>query len=106
MSKVVTNIIVLLGLATVAFAGYYLYTKKTETVLKFTTTPSDIQNLVSQTQVFIERDRILKNVKINVSFFSDRKLLSLQDYRTEIIKAPVGRSNPFEEPELTIESVN
>ena len=106
MSKVVTNIIVLLGLATVAFAGFYLYTKKSDTVLKFTTKPSDIQNLVSQTQVFIERDRILRNVKINVSFFSDEKLLSLQSYRTEIIKAPIGRSNPFQEPELTTEGVN
>lgn len=97
MGKTVTNLITVLGVGIVAFAGYYVYSQKIATEAEFIASGQDMENILNETNVFIERSKILSRVDLDISFFEDERLLSLQSFRTPVEDLPVGRHNPFEE---------
>lgn len=95
MGKTATNISIVLGLITVAFAGYYLYTQRAATTLEFQGNPQNLQNMLNNTRVFIERRQALNQVELDVAFFEDPRFRALRSYTTPIEERPVGRSDPF-----------
>lgn len=104
MGKTATNISVVLGLITVAFAGYYLYTQQATSVLSFETNEQTMQSMLRDTEVFIARENILKKVVLDVSLFEDDRFRLLRDFTAPIEERPVGRPNPFEKAKIS--SVN
>ncbi|MCA9354047.1 MAG: hypothetical protein KC877_00830 [Candidatus Kaiserbacteria bacterium] len=99
MSKTAVNLIIVLGLITVAFAGYYLYTQKSATTLDFDSNRPTFDNMIANTRAFIERGKVLDGVQMNVGLFDDERFTSLRSYRTDIVEPPIGRSDPFAEVE-------
>lgn len=95
MSKTAKNLIIVLGLITVAFAGYFMFMQQSSTTLSFETNDTVLRNMLSNSQVFIERRRQLEGIELNLDFFIDDRLLSLQSFDTPIVEQPVGRDNPF-----------
>ncbi len=95
MSSSVKNFAIALGLITVAFAGYYMYTQKSATLLN--TSPSDVslQDMLANTQVFIERRQELNGFSLDLSLFEDERFLSLKSFSQPVTVQPVGRLNPF-----------
>lgn len=95
MGKSATNLTVVLGLITIAFGGYYLYTQYSSTSTSFDVNEQTMQNMLNNTKVFIDRGQVLEGIALDISFFEDERFRSLQGYSTPIRDYPTGRPNPF-----------
>tara|TARA_B100000508_G_scaffold138723_1_gene135366 strand:- start:10188 stop:10508 length:321 start_codon:yes stop_codon:yes gene_type:complete len=95
MSKTAKNLSIVLGLVTVAFAGYYLYAQQSVSVLQFSSNDQTMQNMLNNTRVFIEHRRQLDSVTMDLSLLEDERFLSLRSYTTPIQERPIGRPDPF-----------
>lgn len=96
MGKSATNLIVLLGLVVIAFAGYYLYTRQSGS-LQFRTDDLITQDMLRNTKQFIDYGETLERVNLDVSFFEDDRFRSLRSFTTSIQDRPIGRPDPFAE---------
>jgi len=94
MNKTTTNLILALGVITIAFAGYYFYTQQSSGI-SFTQNDQTLQNMLNNTQVFIERRQTLDQVELDIGFFEDERFQSYRSYTTPIEERPVGRADPF-----------
>lgn len=95
MSNSIINLAIALGLATVAFGGYYIYTQQGGEELFFTNDERMMQDMLSQTRVFIERRQLLEAVELNTRLFDDPLFRNLEDYSSPLVEPPQGRDNPF-----------
>ena len=95
MSSVVKNLAIILGLATVAFAGYYMYTQQGATILQSSTGEAELQDMLVKTQVFIQHRQELNSIVLDIDLFEDKKFTSLRSYSRPIIEQQIGRPNPF-----------
>ncbi len=96
MGKTATNLAVVLGLITVAFAGYYMYTQQASNgALSFDNNQQTMQNMLNNTRVFIQHRQALDNVKMDIEFFEDERFQSLRSFSTPILEQPIGRPDPF-----------
>ena len=95
MSSGVKNIAIVLGLATVAFAGYYMYTQQAANTLSFDESDQQLQNMLANSQLFIERRRELSKIDFDTSVLGDSRFVSLRSFNRPVIEQPVGRTNPF-----------
>lgn len=92
MGKTLTNLSVILGLITIAFGGFYLYTQYGTSSLG---TSANSQNMLNETKIFIERGEILQKTTLDIGFFEDERFRSLRSYTTPINEYPIGRPDPF-----------
>ncbi|MCA9366814.1 hypothetical protein KC887_00945 [Candidatus Kaiserbacteria bacterium] len=95
MGKSVQNIAVLLGIATLAVAGYYLYTQQGATILQSGTDDAQLEAMLANTADFIEHRRELDRIALDLSLFEDQHFTSLRSFNTPVLEQPVGRQNPF-----------
>lgn len=100
MGKTSKNISIVLGLVTIAFAGYYLYTQQSSSVLQFSGNDQTMQNMLNNTRAFIGHRNQLDQVTMNIAFFEDERFLSLRSYTTPIQERPIGRPDPFAPAEV------
>ena len=100
MGKIITNLVIILGFITVAFAGYYIFIQQNDSALNFNSNEQTMQNMLNNTQVFIARRQTLDKVELAnaVSFFDDARFRSLRSFSTPILERPIGRENPFSAP--------
>ena len=99
MSNTAKNLVIILGFITIAFAGYFMFMQQSATTLHFDTSEEVLQNMLSNSQLFIERRRELEAIELDLQFFTDDRLLSLQSVNEPLVEQPVGRENPFEPAE-------
>jgi len=98
MGKIITNLVLILGFITVAFAGYYIFIQQSNSSLDFSSNEQTMQNMLNNTQVFIARRQELDRIKLaaGISFFDDASFRSLRSFSTPIQDRPIGRDNPFD----------
>jgi len=87
------NILIIIGLVVAAFVAYSLF---------FTGTPRDALTTenIDPTSSAVEQELIglllqLRSIELDVSFFSDTRFRSLEDFGQDVVNEPVGRTNPF-----------
>jgi len=97
MSGTAKNLIVILGLASVAFAAYYLYLQQSESTLNTATGDESLNSMLTKTQVFINRRQALDKIVIDSSLFEDERFRSLHTFTKPLADIPVGRQDPFAE---------
>lgn len=95
MSKTAKNLIVILGLITVAFGGYFMFNQQTATTLSFETNDTVFRNMEANSQLFIQRGNQLKQIQLDTTFFADDRFISLQSFDSPVEKQSYGRDNPF-----------
>ena len=91
----VKNLTVILGLITVAFAGYFMFTQQSATILSFDTNDQVLQNMLANSQLFIQRRQELEQISLDLSFFNDERFQSLRSFSNPVIEQPIGRADPF-----------
>jgi hypothetical protein len=94
MGGTAKNLIVLLGLATIAFAGFFLYKQQSEALL-LGTGDQTMEAMLIKTQAFIEYRKQLDQVSIDQALFEDARFRSLQGYTNPVQDLPFGKTNPF-----------
>lgn len=101
MGKTVTNLVVVLGLITVIFAGYYIYKNQLFALSSPGSNDQAVQDMLSNTQAFIGYGSTLQEVKLEVDFLTDKDFRSLRSYTTPIQERNIGRRDPFAEPVIS-----
>ena len=97
MGKTATNLSIILGLITVAFAGYYMYMQRASTTLDTGSSEQSLQIMLNNTKIFIEHRQKLDTVKFDTGLFEDPRFTSLRSFTAPIKDQPIGRPDPFAE---------
>lgn len=96
MSSTIKYIAIALGLATLAYAGYYFFlSSDSGASVSFSTNDVMMQNMLTNSQLFIDRRLALEAVRLDTELFSDQRFLSLRSYTGQIQEQPIGRNDPF-----------
>jgi len=95
MSSTGKYIIIALGLATLAYAGYYFLFASGSQTVSFTQNDTVMQNMLANSQLFIDRRQKLEAVQLDTSIFTDERFLSLGPYVAPVQDQLVGRNDPF-----------
>ena len=65
MSKISTNIIVLLGIVTLIFGAYYLFTQGSALALQSSESNQQLEQLLRSSQLFLERSAALDLIQMD-----------------------------------------
>ncbi len=89
------NLIIILGLVTVGFAGYFMFMQQADPEVSFESNEAMVESMLANSQLFIERRQNLETVSLNLEIFSDERFTSLKSYDRPIVEQSVGRPDPF-----------
>lgn len=95
MTGTTKNLLIILGLITVAAAGYYLFSIRSATTLDTAVSGQSLESMLQNTQVFIERRQELDQIKLDVSVLEDPRFNTLRSYSDPVEEKPIGRPDPF-----------
>ena len=95
MGKTTTNLSIVLGIITVAFAGYYLYTQSMVDTVSFDSNEQTMQNMLIKARAFIAYQETLDQIKLDTTILEDERFISLRNFTTPIKEQPIGRADPF-----------
>ena len=95
MGNIIKNLATILGIATVAFAAYYLYAQRSTTALDYMTAEQSKQTMLANTSVFISHSQELDQISLDLSVLEDPRFRSLETVSPALKDKPVGRGNPF-----------
>lgn len=93
MSSVTKNIVTILGVLTVAFAGYYFYAQKAS--VDTTADDFSMQQMLASTEIFIIRSQELDQMNFDLTVFEDSRFRTLRSFSGPVQEQPVGRTDPF-----------
>lgn len=96
MSPLIKNIATILVALTLAYFGYYLYNQNKNAGLAANGSTDSTQEMLTKTQVFIERRTLLDEVKLDTDIFMNPVFRSYRSFRNPDVALPFGRENPFE----------
>lgn len=97
MSQGIKNIVALLVIAIVAAIGYFLFVQSDNSALSLDGYTEMSGQLLSKTQVFIERRQRLESLQLDLGIFTDNRFVSLQNFSTETPEQITGKTNIFNE---------
>jgi uncharacterized protein YacL len=97
MSNVIKNVLIFGGLIVLAIFGYYLFVLQDDSVVGVASNDVDIAS-VAERESFLRSLQELKSIKLDTSVLNDERFVRLVDYSNEPQEVPVGRSNPFANP--------
>jgi hypothetical protein len=96
MTPLTKNILVVLGLLTVGYAGYYLFTSQATAIINASDENETVyQNMLANTEVFIVRSQELDTMDLDIDVLDDARFRSLHAFTRPIEDQPTGRTNPF-----------
>lgn len=95
MSNSLKNLLLILGVLTIGYGGYYLYISRGSTTLDTGATDAEYQAMLTRTQSFIQLRQELDGMQFNLNLFEDARFRTLQSYATPLKEVESGRSNPF-----------
>ncbi len=87
------NIFIILGIATLAFAGYYFVTQRAVGEPELSSSSLDV--MLESTQSFIEYRQTLDQITFDFEIFEDERFRTLRSYSDPVEPKPEGRQNPF-----------
>ena len=102
MTPLTKNVLTVLGVLTIGYAGYFLYNQQTETVLGVDVENDAVYlNMLSNNEIFITRSQELGEIDLDISVLDDAHFRSLRRFTRDLKDQPTGRPNPFAEAETS-----
>lgn len=95
MNSTLRNLLIILGLLTIGYGAYYLYSTRTSTTPSDRLSDTELQMMLTRTQAFIERRRELDQMEMDVNFLADPRFRSLESNTEPLTEVTPGRENPF-----------
>lgn len=99
-NSVLKNLLLTLGLLTVAFAGYYMYTQQDAVTLNLDGADPQYQEMLNDTQAFIQRRQKLNQTKLDIRILDDERFSSLYTHTKPVKEVEAGRTDPFSVAEV------
>lgn len=96
MSALVKNIFVGVICLALAYIGYILITDSSELTSGGLSDQVQKDNLITKTEIFIERSNVLAGIKIDQSLFTDPVFTSLRSFTTPVPEQMVGKDSLFD----------
>lgn len=93
MTRSSKNLFIILGISTIAFAGYYLFAQRA--TMEPGISDSSLEQMLISTQAFIDYRQTLNQVTLDFSIFEDERFRSLRSFSEPVEPKQEGRSNPF-----------
>jgi uncharacterized protein HemX len=98
MTPLTKNVLTILGVLTIGYAGYYFYTQQASSLEGGVGQEDAVyQNMLANTEVFIVRSQELSQINLDTSVLDDPRFRSLQAFTRPVEDQPVGKQNPFSE---------
>ncbi len=102
MTPLTKNLLTVLGVFTIGYAGYFLYTQRAGTALDVGGDNDAVfVNMMANTEVFIARSQELSQINLDTTVLDDPRFRSLKRFTRDVKDQPTGRPNPFAEVEAT-----
>jgi len=95
MSNTAKNLLIVLGVITVAFAGYYFLIQDSAIVLRTPESERQLQQMLVRTQEFVGHREVLDAINLDLNILQSNEFRNLQSFSPEPREYPFGRSNPF-----------
>jgi hypothetical protein len=95
MSNTAKNLMIVLGILTAAFAGYYFFIQDSSLVVRSSESDRQLEQMLVRTQEFVGHRVILDSITLDTSLFQSDEFRNLQSFSPEPSAFQVGRSNPF-----------
>jgi hypothetical protein len=86
------NLLFILGLVLLIAAGVVLYMNHERTTVATEDDTVDVEQISLN---FLSQQAILREIRIESTFFADPRIRVLEDFRVTVPSEPAGRSNPF-----------
>jgi hypothetical protein len=104
MSKKAKNLMIILGILTFAFAGYYFFVQDSSIVIRPAESERELEQMLVRTQEFVNHRQILDSIDLNLTVLQSNEFRSLRSFSPSPNQYPFGRSNPFSaaEPERSL----
>ncbi len=97
MSTLIKNVLIFGGLLLLGVFGYYLFVLQGDSVASITSTDVDIA-AVAERESYLRSLRELQTINLDTSVLNDERFIRLVDYSEPVSEAPVGRRDPFANP--------
>ncbi len=102
MTPLTKNLLTVLGVLTVGYAGYFLYTQQAVGIVGVGDENEAVyMNTLANTEVFIIRSQELSGINLDISVLDDARFRSLRRFTRDLEDQPTGRQNPFAEAETS-----
>lgn len=95
MSDSIKNIAIILIILTIAFGGYVFFVQTPAGEGDVSANEQELQAMLAQTSVFIERSQELDQMMLDTSILEDARFRSLRTFSKPLREEPVGRPDPF-----------
>lgn len=96
MSDTIKNIAIILIILTVAFGGYVFFVQSPSGEEgDISVNEQELQAMLAQTSVFIERSQELDQMMLDTSILEDARFRSLRTFSKPLREEPIGRPDPF-----------
>ena len=95
MNKTLKNLLLILGLVTVGYGGYYLYSSRATTAQDTGINDFEYQAMLIRTHEFIQHRQELSTMQFNTNVFENEVFTNLQSNTRPLDDVEAGRSNPF-----------
>jgi len=95
MSPIAKNLLIVLGIISVVFAGYYLLSQGNSTLIRSSESNDQLALMLVRTQEFVTHRQILDAILLDTSIFQSEEFLALRSFSPKPNQFEVGRSNPF-----------
>lgn len=98
MSNNFKNISIILGIITIAFAGYYIFSQ-TKSDVSFSNNDQVMQNMLANSRVFINRRHALDQISLDLRLLEDERFRNLRSFTKPLVEPEKGKDNIFSEIE-------
>jgi len=100
MSNTAKNLMIVLGVITVAFAGYYFLIQDSSIVLRTPESERQLEQMLMRTQEFVSHREVLDSIDLDTSILQSNEFRNLRSFSPDPSTFSFGRSNPFHESSL------
>jgi hypothetical protein len=95
MSSTAKNLLIVLGIVTLSYAGYYFFVQESSLVIRSSESNQQLAQMLARTQEFVGHRQILNSISLDTGVLEQAEFQSLRSFSPDPIEFTVGRDNPF-----------
>lgn len=95
MNSTAKNLMIILGILTITFAGYYFLVQQSPVAFRTAESDRQLQAMLVRTEAFVGHRQMLDRIALDASFMQSNVFANLRSFSPEPQEYQFGRANPF-----------